>query len=822
MFQLLDWISRDVRHAFRGIRRKPAFAVTAVLSLALGIGANTAIFSFVNAILLKRLPVPEPDRLVTFAETNRGETSGKVWRLSTVEQLAKRDPDFSGLFGWFGKPVSFSTGDQAQWVMGELVTGQYFQALQVKPLMGRLLTGDDVRNAKASPVCVLSFALWQREFAGDPGVIGGSVFLNGHAYRVLGITPRGFYGAALERRFDLQIPATRIGDIMPAFADATSVDWLKTLSWLTPMARLKPGITRIEAQEQTQRVLRQIDIENNGGHNPEKQSDLRLEDGSQGFNDMRSAFGRPLLVLMAVVALVLLIMCANLANLLLARAQARAKEFAVRMSIGASRIAIIRQLFMESLVLAACGGAFGTALSLWISSTLVAFLNAGRSPVSALQVRPDLNVLAFSITLSFATAILFGLVPASQATRPSLLPGLKQERPGGPQWSRSLFRGTLLVVQIALSLVVVFAAGLLTRTLRSLETIDLGFKPDQVIALRVDPAAAGHSSADVSRILEDILTRARVLPGVRAASLAASTPNGSMAISMTIDVPGYTPKRGEDNIADFNFISSDYFHTLDQPFLRGRDFRDADDQNAPRVAIVNEKFVRDYFAGQDPLGRKFRQGGSDLEIIGVVANARDRGIRNGPEDAVYLPEKQAQTSGLTVLVRSQYQPAAILPSLLAIVKSIDRRTPVLSAQTLATEVEAGLSTERILGYLSTLFAILATLLAGIGLYGVLAYSVVRRTREIGVRFAVGAQRRHVAALFAAESGLWLLVGLSIGGALALACARAFEGLLFGVAGTDPVTLSLSILLLAIAACLGMAMPLWRATRVDPIVALRAE
>ncbi len=821
MFQYLDSISRDVRHAFRGFRRKPAFAVTAVLSLALGIGANTAIFSFVNAILLKRLPVPEPDRLVTFAETYRGETSGKVWRLSTVEQLARRDRDFSGLFGWFGKPVSFSTGDQAQWVMGELVTGQYFQALQVKPLIGRLLTEDDVQNAKANPVCVLSFALWQREFAGDPGVIGRSVFLNGHAYRVLGITPRGFYGAALERRFDLQIPATRIGDIMPAFADATSVDWLKTLSWLSPMARLKPGITRVEAQQETQRVLRQIEIETNGGRNPEKQSDLRLKDGSQGFNDMGS-FGRPLLVLMAVVALVLLIMCANLANLLLARAHARAKEFAVRISIGASRGALIRQLFMESLVLAACGGALGGVFSLWISSTLVAFLNAGRSPVSALQVSPDLNVLAFSITLSFATAILFGLVPAWQATRPSLLPGLKQERPDGPQWSRSLLRGTLLVVQIALSLVVVFAAGLLTRTLRSLETIDLGFRPDQVIALRVDPAAAGHSSADVSRILQDILTRARALPGVRAASLAASTPNGSTAISMSIDVPGYTPKQGEDGIADFNFISSDYFHTLDQPFLRGRDFRESDDRNAPRVAIVSEKFVRHYFAGQDPLGRKFRQGGGDLEIVGVVGNARDRGIRNGPEDAVYLPEKQAQTSGLTVLVRTQYQPAAIIPSLLAIVKSIDRHMPILSAQTLATEVEAGLSTERILGYLSTLFAILATLLASIGLYGVLAYSVVRRTREIGVRFAVGAQRRDVAALFAAESGLWLAVGLGIGGALALACARAFEGLLFGVAGTDPVTLSLSILLLAIAACLGMAMPLWRATRVDPVVALRAE
>lgn len=462
---------KDFTFALRTLRKSPAFAAVAVASLALGIGANTAIFSFVNAILLKRLAVPEPERLVTFAEIYRGETSGKVWRMITVEQLAKRDPVFAGLFGWLGRPVSFSTGDKAQWVMSELVTGQYFQTLQVKPAIGRLLTDYDVRNAKADPVCVLSYSLWQRELAGDPGVIGRSVFLNGHAYRVLGVTARGFYGAELEHRFDLQIPATRIADFMPAFGDATGVDWLKTLSWLTPMARLKPGITRIEAQGQTQRVLRQIEIENNGGHTPDKQLDLRLENGSRGFNTMRSEFGRPVLVLMAVVALVLLVACANLANLLFARAQTRAKEFAVRMSVGASRARLIRQLLIESLVLAACGGITGIIVSFWIARTLVFFLNAGRSTVSALHVTSDLNVLAFSITLSFATAILFGLVPAWQATQPDLLPGLKQERAGRGRLSRVLLRRSLVVIQIALSLVVVFAAGLLTRTLRSLEQL---------------------------------------------------------------------------------------------------------------------------------------------------------------------------------------------------------------------------------------------------------------------------------------------------------------------------------------------------------------
>jgi predicted permease len=521
-FRQLEWIFQDARHALRGLRRSPAFTAIAIASLALGIGANTAIFSFVNAILLKQLPVPEPDRLVTFNE---------VWSLETVDGFAKQAKEFAGMFGWFAKPVSFSRGDSAQWVMGELVTGQYFRTLQVKPAIGRLLNEDDVRDATGNPVCVLSYEFWQREFSGDSGVLGRSVFLNGHAYRVLGVTARGFYGAVLQRRFDVAMPATRVGDVMPAFA---GVDWLKGLSWMNPMARLKPGITRAEAQQKSQVLFRQLD--------PDDKRELLLEDGSQGFNTMRSDFGRPVLVLMGVVALVLLVACANLANLLLARAQSRAKEFAVRLSIGASRARLIRQLLVESLLLATGGGIAGVALSLWINSTLVAFMNTGRSASMAIHVAPDGRVLAFSILLSFVTAILFGLVPAWQASRPDLLPGLKQESAANGVASRVLLRRSLVVIQIALSLVIVFGAGLLTRTLRTMTTTDLGFQPDRVIALQVDPAANGHSSAEVTTILDRILQRSRALPGVQAASLASSTPNGSMEITMTIEVPGYTAK----------------------------------------------------------------------------------------------------------------------------------------------------------------------------------------------------------------------------------------------------------------------------------------
>jgi predicted permease len=432
-------------------------------------------------------------------------------------------------------------------------------------------------------------------------------------------------------------------------------------------------------------------------------------------------------------------------------------------------------------------------------------------------VTPDPRVLLFSIALIFATAILFGLFPALQATKSGVSAG-----PASGRRSRLLLRRALVVVQIALSLVVVFAAGLLTQTLRSLMTIDLGFRPEQVVTLNVDPAADGHSSREITLILDELLQRARALPGVRAASSASTVPNGSMAISMGIDVPGYTPKQAGDDIVAFNFISPDYFATIGQRLHQGRDFSDRDGMNSPRVAVVTQKFAHRFFGNQSPVGRRFRQGGGDIEIVGVVQDARDQSVRNGPEPTVYLPEKQGQTSGLTILVRSQQEPAAIIPSLLAMVRSIDSRMPIYSVRTLDADVAAGLSTEKILGYLSTLFAALAISLASIGVYGVLAYAVARRTREIGVRFAIGAARHDVAGLFARESLVLVLAGLALGAPVALVSGLAIKSLLFGVAATDPLTMCLSLGVLVAAVILAMAIPLWRAASVNPTIALRYE
>ena len=814
--RLADELRQDVRYAIRGLRRSPLFAWIAIASLALGIGANTAIFSFVDAILIQRLPVPEPDRLVAFAQTHRGERTAVVWPLSTIDALAEGTPRFSGVFGRFARPINLSTGGDGRWINGELVTGRYYRTLGVRPAIGRLLNDEDVRNAIADPVCVLSHGLWQRAFGGDPGVVGRTVLLNGQDYRVVGVTASGFHGAELHRRFDVAVPATRIGDFLPAFGGASGVERMNTVSWLAPMGRLGDGVTRTEAQQQARLALREID--------PARQGQVWLEDGTQGFNTVRREFGRPVLVLMAVAGLVLLVACANLANLLLAGAQARSGELGIRLSLGASRARLVRQLLVETAVLAIAGGLAGFALSFWIGDTLMGVLNTGRSAESTVQVTADDRVLAFSALLTCATAILCGVAPAWQATRPELFALLKRDPAATGSGSRMVLPRTLVVVQVAVCLVVVFGAGLLAQTLRTLAAVDLGFEADKVIALRVDPSASGRSGARVSEIFDEMLARARALPGVTAASLASSPPYGATSVTMPIEVPGYVPdsERG-DTVVGFNFVSSRYFETLGQPVIRGRDFDERDSRGRPLVAaIVNETFVEHYFDGGNPLGRRFRQGHEELEIVGVVADSRDQSIRRSPADTVYIHEEQGLQSGMTLLARTGDDPESVVPSLLATIRSIDRRMPIAAVHTLDVYVVSGISSERMLGYLSTLFAVLTLLLAGIGLYGVLASAVVRRTREIGLRLALGAGRGSVVLLLGREGAVLLIAGVFVGGFLASAGGRVLQGVLFGVAATDPLTMAGSILVLTVVAVLATAIPLRRAVRVDPMIALRSE
>ena len=804
-FSWIESLGQDLRFAMRGLWKSPVFALVAVGSLALGIGANTAIFSFVNAILLTHLPVPQAERLVT---------ADSVTTLSGLDELVKRNTVFDGFFGRFQTTASLMLNDRPRWVSVELITGQYFSTLRVKPALGRLMTEEDIRDAAGNPVCVLSFHTWEEHFAGDRSIVGKSIVINGHPYRVIGVSERRFHGTTLQHRIDFQAPATRVGDFMIAFGKG-GFDWAKGLSWLLPMGRLKPDVSRPVAQDRLQALMRQM--------HPDYDNKLGLNDGSQGFGPMRNQFGKPVLVLMAVVGIVLLAACANLANLLLARSQTRRKEFAVRASIGASRSRLIRQSMVESLLLGMCGGAAGLAVGFWIHRTLLLYLNAGKS-IGSVQIPLDARVYGFAILLSLCAAVLFGIVPALQAGRIDLVSGFKDDGAGARHADGLLSRRVLTALQVALSFIVLFAAGLLTQTLSRLRTVDVGFEPAQLISLSVDPAANGHSPIETSRIYDDILRRARLLPGVKAAALTLGSPfsTSGVGISMDIEVPGYTKRLGVDVAPAIHCVGPGYFATLNQRFLLGRDFSERDGRSAPRVAIVNEKFARHYFGGLDALHRHFRQGGGDLEIVGVVANTHDQSLRSGFEAIVYWPERQSTTTALSLVARVQSNPEQIMPSLLAIVRGIDPRLPVSSIGTVDASIDAGLSTERMLAFLSNLFAGLATLLSGIGLYGVISYSVTRRRREIGIRFAVGAQRGDVAQLFVREILVLIASGIAAGIPLALASTTFLKSLLFGLSSTDAVSLCASILALLLAAFLASALPLWKAMRVDPISALRYE
>ncbi len=821
---MLVWLEtafQDVRYALRGLRRSPGFAATAIVSLGLGIGANTAIFSFVNALLLKRLPVPEPARLVQIAEYEHGKQINTVFSFPFVAELDKGDAVFDGILGRYPVRVNLTTDGLAEPLNGEVVTGSYFKTLRVRPAMGRLLTEGDISAAVGNPVCVISYSMWQERLGGDPGIVGRKLLLNAHPYTVVGVTEKGFYGAQLQSRVDMQLPVSRMGDFMGGFFSAGSGEamWKSPgFRWLEPLGRLKPGVSAAQAQAMVEPLARAVK-EKDGKSD---KTTFRLTDGSQGAS-YDSTFSTPVTVLMGIVALVLLIACANLASLLLARANARAKEFAVRLSLGASRWRLVRQLMVESVAIACCGGFLGLLMAMWIVYTLLVYLNAGRTDGSVLHVGLDPLVICFSILLSLLTALLFGLVPAWQSARPDIIPELK----GSPGRVRASSGGVgirrfLIVFQIALSLTILFTGGLLTRTLRSLQTIDLGFDPGRVLAMNVDPAMNGHRPEEIDRIFDEILDRLRAQPGIAAASLAVVSPLEGGMISLSIDVPGHV-RKSSDVQTNFNMISPDYFKTLNQALLAGRDFSDRDAKKAPRVAIVNQLFVEQYMPGQNPIGRRFKTDGSnDVEIVGLAQNARYQDLRETPCPLIYLPAKQTQSSGYTLLMRTRLGTHAAVADIRATIRSVDSRLPIYRVRELRDQIDEGISPERVLSFLSTLFSALATLLCGIGIYGLIAYAVSRRTREIGVRFAIGAQKTDVAKLFMSESALLVAAGILAGIPLALASARILKSLLYGVAPGDLRTLAFTIAIFVIAGLLASILPVLKAAGIEPVEALHYE
>jgi predicted permease len=830
----LIWVEslwRDLRFGARMLLKQPGVSLIAVLTLALGIGANTAIFSLVNAALLKTLPVSEPEQLVIVATDAPGRQSppGSGFSYPLFRELRDKQSSFSGIFARAVILVSLSASGQAERVVCEEVSGNFFSVLGAPPLLGRVFTEADDQTPGSHPVAVISHHFWRRGLAADPNIVGKTIHLNGFPFTVIGVTRPGFYGVEVGVDPDVRVPL-----MMDGFGRKTSIFGQRDNSWLEVMARLKPGVSLRQAEAATDvvyQIAREPDVRQARGEDADSRnfraSRIRLLSAARGFSSLIHQFSPSLKILMCVAGGVLLIACLNVANLLLARAVARRKEMATRLALGAGRSRLARQSLAESLLLAASGGLLGLFFARWGVDVLLRFPPQGFVP-TLLDVKLDLRVLGFTLGGSLLTGLLFGLAPAVQATRPDLLPALKAETTaltgGKRRWG---LRRSFVILQVALSLLLLVVAGLFGGSLRNLKALTAEYQTDQVLLLSFDPGQKGYGREQVRNFYARLLEQAQTLPGVKQASIMRNRLFSGEFRRFGIEVEGYQPKPGEMMAALVNMVEPKFFETMGLALLGGRDFTLQDDENGPRVAIINEAVARRYFGGQPPsalLGRKITlEDYKNLEIVGVMRDAKYRNLREEVPLTVYLPLGQtSQVSSRTLCVRSDGDPTALLPALRRVAQALDKDLPIFDVQTFTEQVDRSLNQDRLVAILSGFFGASALLLAAIGLYGLLAYSVAGRTREIGIRMALGAQPDKVFRLVMVETLGLVLIGIIIGLGAALAITRFVSGFLYGLTPTDPVTLSLAVLVLVIVAALAGYLPARRAARVDPLVALRCE
>ncbi len=828
----------DLRFSLRAIRRSPLFATVAILSLALGIGANTAIFTIMDQLMLRALPTKDPQQLVMLYQkgAHNGSNMGdRMHSYPMYQDFQKKAAPFSEVLCRRLVAMSISVDNQTERVAAEMVSGNYFSMLGVKPAIGRVFSStEDDRVYRGHPVVVLSYDYWVSRFNRDPHVVGKKVLINNYPFNIVGVSAQGFNGIDPALAPSLRVPILMKPVVVPEWEWVEMSD--RRTRWVQVFARLKPGYTAESAQAPMQGLFHQIreyettlPVANKWTkyqRNEFLRGSLHVEAAATGYSQLRNSFSKALIVLMCMVGLVLLIACANVANLLIARAFARQKEIAVRLSIGASRGQLIRQLMVESLLLSFAGGAAGILLAMAMTRGLLALIPTESSPL-LIQPQPDLRILGFTLALTFITGIVFGLAPAVRASSPDLWTTLK-EAVGSIAGGGSLYlRKGLVAAQVALSFLLLFGAGLFVRSLQNLRATDTGIRDaGNLITFQLSPALNGYDTPRTVHFYDELLNGLRSTPGVKAAALAAVPLLSGDEWDSTTFVEGYNAKDGENMQAFMNALSPGYFQAMGIPILEGRDFDRRDMKDESKVAIVNEKFAKHFFGDKSAIGHHLGRGGQqatakfDTEIIGVVADSLYEGPREGVRRQVFVPNYGK--GGVAFYVRAGLPTTTLYAAVRNEVRKLDSSMPVYALKTLGGQLDETLLTERLIALLSAGFGLLATLLAAIGLYGVMAFAVARRTREVGIRMALGAQPASVIWLIMQEVLVLLAIGLAVGIPCAFALGRYVSSQLYGITPYDPWIAAVSMAMMIVVASLAGFVPAQRASRIDPILALRYE
>ncbi len=831
----MTWLI-DLRYIFRSLARSPVFVSVAVLSLALGIGANAAVFTLLNQVLLRLLPVRDPQQLVQLKEVGQyyGSNTGmNSLSYPIYQDFRDQNGVFSGMLCRYSLPVSVSFAGRNERASGEIVSGTYFDVLGVRPAVGRLFTSEDDRSRGGAPFAVLGYGYWQTHFAGDTSVVGQQILVNNHRFTIIGVAQKGFEGVEPLFSTSVFVPVMMAKEVTQETRPFDD----RRRRWLQVFARLKPNVTLSEAGASLQPIFHRIlamevqqkEFARASPYTRQQflRMSLQVMPGGGGQNIVRQFMEAPLWAMMAMVGLVLLIACANVANLLIARATARQKEIAIRLALGAGRRRMIGQLLLESAVLSVGGGLLGIAISIGTMRLLAGILPHIDPPIR-LDMTPDARVLCFVLAVSLITAFIFGLLPALQATRPDLAPTLKDQANAVAGAGQVSWRKVLVCAQVSLSLLLLIGAGLFVGTLKNLKELNPGFQVANLLSFAVNPTLSGYDTQRAKLFYRQLGDSMAALPGVRSVALAVVAPLDFDEWDSSVAVEGYTAKPGEDMNPWVNYVSPGFFETLKIPMYGGRDFTDRDRLGAAKVAIVNEKFARHYFGSRSAIGRHIGMGGdpgtkTDIEIIGVVRDTKYQTLRAPAPRQVFFPYLQNDwATEMTAYVRTDRGAAQMFPALRGVVHKLDSNLPVYQMKTEEHQVDDSLAVERLSASLAGAFGLLATILAAVGLYGVMAFLVTRRTREIGIRMALGAGRSDVIRMVLGEV-LWLVgIGILIGLPAALAVSRLLKSQVFGMSAYDPATIAAAVLgIIAIAAVAGY-LPALRATRVDPLTALRYE